>query len=127
MLYVDIFPEPSIKGALSMLNTYRDDIDDFIMLPDSLRIVPSLRWAILNFENPKILQHYELYVKNGKRAKGELKALSMYWKSRGVPMLADYNIKFEVVDRKICASSPETLKGISQDIFDDPDFFISIG
>ena len=108
MLYVDIFPEPSIKGALSMLNTYRDDIDDFIMLPGSLRIIPSLRWTALNFENPRIHQNYELYVKNGKRAKNEeLKELSVYWKSRGVLMLTDYDIKFEVVRGKIYASSPK--------------------
>ena len=108
MLYVDIFPEPSIKGALSMLNTYRDDIDDFIMLPGSLRIIPSLRWAALNFENPRLLQNYGLYAKNGKRAKNEgLEELYVYWRNKGVLMLTGYDIKFEVIDRKIYASSSE--------------------
>ena len=108
MLYVDIFPEPNIKGALNMLRTYRDEIDNFIMLPGNLRIVPCLTWATLNFGNPTIGKDYYLYTKEGKRALNiKLKPLSISWQNRETIILDGYDVRLDIVASKICPSSSE--------------------
>lgn len=111
MLYVDIFPEPSIKGALRMLEQYRDEIADFIMLPDSLRIIPSLYWAALNFENPVIGQQYELYCSDGSRAmRIDMKPTDAVWKDKTTLTITGVDAIFEVVDQKIYPSSSKLNK-----------------
>ena len=108
MLYVDIFPEPSIKGALRMLDQYRDEITDFIMLPDSLRIIPSLYWAALNFENPVIGRQYGLYCSDGVRAmRINMKPVDAVWKDKTTLTITgiDTDAIFEVVGQKIYPSS----------------------
>ena len=108
MLYVDIFPEPGIKGALRMLEQYRDEITDFIMLPDSLRIIPDLHWAALNFENPAIGQEYKLYCHGGSRALNiEMCPVSVVWTSKTSMRVTGVNARFEVVGQKIYPSSGE--------------------
>ena len=111
MLYVDIFPEPSIKGALRMLDQYRDEISDFIMLPDFYRIIPSLHWAALNFENPVIGQQYRLYCQSGTRAMNiEMKPVSVIWKDKTTFVVTGIDAKFEVVGMKVYPSSKELSK-----------------
>jgi len=106
MLYVDIFPEPSIKGALRMLDQYRDEITDFIMLPDSLRIIPSLYWAALNFENPIIGQQYGLYCSDGSRVmRIGMKPTDAVWKDKTTLTITGVDAIFEVVGQKIYPSS----------------------
>jgi len=106
MLYVDIFPEPSIKGALRMLDQYRDEITDFIMLPDSLRIIPSLYWAALNFENPIIGQQYGLYCSDGSRVmRIDMKPTDAVWKDKTTLTITGVDAIFEVVGQKIYPSS----------------------
>ena len=106
MLYVDIFPEPSIKGALRMLDQYRDEITDFIMLPNSLRIIPSLHWAALNFENPVIGQQYGLYCSDGSRAmRIDMKSMDAVWKDKTTLTITGVDAIFEVVGQKIYPSS----------------------
>ena len=103
MLYVDIFPEPSIKGALRMLEQYRDEITYFIMLPDSLRIIPDLHWAALNFENPVIGQQYRLYRSDGSRAmRVDTDAV---WKDKTTLTITGVDAIFKVVGQKIYPSS----------------------
>lgn len=108
MLYIDIFPEPGIKGALRMLEQYRDEITDFIMLPDSLRIIPDLHWAALNFENPTVGQEYKLYCHDGSRALNiEMCPVSVIWTSKTSMRVTGVNARFEVVGQKIYPSSGE--------------------
>lgn len=111
MLYVDIFPEPSIKGALRMLGQYRDEITDFIMLSDSLRIIPSLYWAALNFENPAIGQQYRLYCSDGSRAmRIDMKPTDAVWKDKTTLTITGVDAIFEVVGQKIYPSSSKLNK-----------------
>ncbi len=106
MFYVDIFPEPSIKSALRMLDQYRDEITDFIMLPDSLRIIPSLHWAALNFENPVIGRQYGLYCSDGVRAmRINMKSVDAIWKDKTTLTITGVDAIFEVVGQKIYPSS----------------------
>jgi len=106
MLYVDIFPEPSIKGALNMLRQYRDEIDDFIIFPDSFRIIPSLHWAALNFENPTIGKKYGLYQNDGTRMKN-MKSLAVFvfWENNTTIAITGIDVRFEIINQKIYPSS----------------------
>ena len=89
----------------------RDEISDFIMLPDFYRIIPSLHWAALNFENPVIGQQYRLYCQSGTRAMNiEMKPVSVIWKDKTTFVVTGIDAKFEVVGMKVYPSSKELSK-----------------
>lgn len=111
MFYIDIFPEPDIKRALDMLKTYRDKIDDFIILPGCNRIIPCLQWAVLNTENPVIGNYYNLYTKLGNRASTlKVDPLLIYWIDKKTFRLSGYSISFMVIQGKIHPFSSEDIK-----------------
>ena len=127
MLYVDIFSEPSnISGALGMLDYYQDKVDDFILLPDFFRIIPSLHWAALNFRCPTIGKDYPLYTRSSQRALNiKMKPMFIKWVSYQRLVLdryKEYIVIFEVVDNRISpVSSPEldhdALYKLTQEVF----------
>lgn len=129
MLYVDIFSEPSnISGALGMLDYYQDKIDDFILLPNFFRIIPSLHWAALNFRCPIIGKDYPLYTRSSQRALNiKMKPMSIKWVSYQRLVLDRYKeciVIFEAVDHRISpVSSPEldhdALYKLTQEVFGD--------